>query len=230
MGSFEEWDFSAPVSIQWSICRPDKLGPVRLINPPKYSDSARLTRLQDYDVRRTPVLLVHGLDSTPATWALMYHHLMQFDNRPEIETAIFMATPHRGSELSTHFVGRLVSRLIRLPAFLTDTRNAIASILTADAASLQLDRAPNSIDTLSPRNRLVREVNNLPLAPEVTCHAIIGDRGKDDTPDSSDGVVAYWSPHLRGAASEKIVPSGHAPHRHPEGIEEVSRILKERLK
>jgi hypothetical protein len=37
-------------------------------------------------------------------------------------------------------------------------------------------------------------------------HSIIGDRGKGDTPNSSDGVVPYWSSHLATAKSEKIVP------------------------
>ena len=70
-------DFSAPVSMLMSVARPDKLGLIRLLNPQKYSDTARLTRLQEYDPKRTPVLFVHGLDSTPATWTLMYHSLMQ---------------------------------------------------------------------------------------------------------------------------------------------------------
>jgi pimeloyl-ACP methyl ester carboxylesterase len=318
-------DFSAPVSMQMCIHRPDKLGLVRLLNPQKYSDTARLIRLQAYDRRRTPVLFVHGLDSTPATWALMYHSLMRdpairknyqfwvfsypsgypypysasllrkeldgvkrafppgremiivghsmggmisrlmvtdaddriwramfgrspaetsirgasrelledsvvFNRRREIDTAIFIASPHRGSELSNHFIGRMFSRLVRMPGFITDARNAFASILTADAASLQLDRAPNSIDTLSPDNRFVRAVNKIPIAPGITYHSIIGDRGKGNTPDSSDGVVPYWSSHLSGAASEKIVPSGHGAHENPEGIEEVRRILNLRLK
>ncbi len=318
-------DFSAPVSMQMSIHRPDKLGLVRLLDPHKYSDTARLARLQKYDSRRTPVLFVHGLDSTAATWTLMYHSLMQdpairknyqfwvfsypsgypypysasllrkeldgvrqafpaskdmvivghsmggmisrlmvtdaedkiwrtmfgkspantripgasrelledslvFKRRDEIDTAIFIASPHRGSELSNNFIGRTFSRLVRLPTFITDTRNVFASILTADAASLQLDRAPNSIDTLSPNNRFVREVKKLPIATGITYHSIIGDRGKGNTPDSSDGVVPYWSSHLSGAASEKIVPSGHSAHENPEGIEDVRRILNSRLK
>jgi hypothetical protein len=152
-----------------------------------------------------------------------------FDNREEIDTAIFIAAPHRGSELSNNFIGRMFSRLVRMPTFLTDARNAVASVVTADAASLQLDRAPNSIDTLSPNNRFVREVNKLPIAPGVTYHSIMGDRGKGDTPDSSDGVVPYWSSHLDGATSERIVPSGHSAHENPEGIEEVRRILNSRL-
>ena len=153
-----------------------------------------------------------------------------FHQRKEIDTAIFIASPHRGSELSNNFIGRTFSRLVHMPTFLTDARNAFASVLTADAASLKLDRAPNSIDTLSPNNRFVREVNKLPLAPGITYHSIMGDRGKGDTPDSSDGVVPYWSSHLNGAASEKIVPSGHSAHENPEGIQEVRRILDEHAK
>ena len=53
----------------------------------------------------------------------------------------------------------------------------------------------------------------------------MGDRGRGDTPNSSDGVVAYWSSHLDGAQSTRIVPSGHSTHQNPEGIAEVRRIL-----
>jgi hypothetical protein len=63
----------------------------------------------------------------------------------------------------------------------------------------------------------------------VPYHSIIGDRGKGDTPESSDGVVPYWSSHLDGAASEKIVPSGHGSNENPEGIEEFRRILHNSL-
>ena len=66
----------------------------------------------------------------------------------------------------------------------------------------------------------------LSIAGLVGYHSIIGDRGKGDTPDSSDGVVAYCSSHLDGAATETIVPSHHGSHQHPDGIEEVRRILR----
>jgi len=42
-------------------------------------------------------------------------------------------------------------------------------------------------------------------------------------------VVPYWSSHLDGAVSEKIVPSDHSAHRHPEAIAELKRILREHL-
>jgi hypothetical protein len=58
----------------------------------------------------------------------------------------------------------------------------------------------------------------------------VGDRGRGDTPNSSDGVVPYWSAHLDGAQSEKIVPSNHSTPLNPEAIAEVRRILHLHLK
>ena len=60
---------------------------------------------------------------------------------------------------------------------------------------------------------------------------MIGNGGKggnlDGTkPASNDSFVPYWSSHLAGAASEKIIPSNHSAHQHPEGIAETRRILR----
>jgi hypothetical protein len=60
----------------------------------------------------------------------------------------------------------------------------------------------------------------------VPYNTIIGDRGRGDSPNSSDGVVPYWSSHLNGAESEHIVPSGHGAHQNPQAIAEVLWILK----
>jgi len=38
--------------------------------------------------------------------------------------------------------------------------------------------------------------------------------------------VAYWSSHLDGAKSERIVPSGHGSPLNPQAIAEVHRILQ----
>src|SRR5215469_2665084 len=77
------------------------------------------------------------------------------------------------------------------------------------------------IDTLSPNNRFVLALNTLPIANHIPYHSIIGDRGRGDTPNSSDGVVPYWSSHLEGAQSERIVPSPHGAHQNKQGMEEV---------
>jgi hypothetical protein len=57
-------------------------------------------------------------------------------------------------------------------------------------------------------------------------HSIIGDRGRGDSPNSSDGVVPYRSAHLDSAESEKIIPYGHSGYQSPEAINELLRILR----
>jgi hypothetical protein len=41
--------------------------------------------------------------------------------------------------------------------------------------------------------------------------------------------VPFRSAHYPGAVSEKIVPSGHDVHQHPDGVREIARILREGL-
>src|SRR6202022_3656603 len=54
---------------------------------------------------------------------------------------------------------------------------------------------------------------------------IVGGRGRGDTPNSSDGVVAYWSSHLTGAQSELVVPGPHGSFALPQTVSELKRIL-----
>lgn len=318
-------DYSAAPSLGLSETRLDKLGFARMLNPSRYDHTAKLNFLQPYDPNRIPVLFVHGLQSTPATWLPMYLELMNdptihehyqfwvfsypsgypfpysanllreelnrvaqaypkrkdlvivghsmgtllsrlmisdagddlwkaffktppgktaidrksrrvleeifvFDARTDVSRAIFYSGPHQGSDLATGWIGRLGSKLVRLPSTFADMRNSVINVLTVDTTAMKLDHASNSIDTLAPNNRLVKETAKLPRDPDVPVHSIMGDRGKGDTPNSSDGIVPYWSSHLANQASEKIVPSGHGSHQHPEGIEEARRILKQHLK
>jgi hypothetical protein len=59
---------------------------------------------------------------------------------------------------------------------------------------------------------------------------VIGDRGKGGGVNSTDGVVPYWSSHLKSAASETFVPYGHGCVEKPETVEEIVRLLKLHLK
>ena len=149
-----------------------------------------------------------------------------FKPRSEIGRVIFMSVPHRGSDLAKNWIGRFGSMLVRTPMKMLTLGNTISEALAPDPTALQLKRFPNSVDTLAPNNRFVVAINKIPMTPGVPYHSIVGDRGRGDTPNSSDSVVAYWSSHLEGAASERIVPSNHSTPLNPEAIAEVLRILK----
>ena len=149
-----------------------------------------------------------------------------FNHRADVKRVIFISTPHRGSALASGWIGRMGSALVRTPRFMASVGASAKPLLITDPAAQKLNRVPNSVDTLEPNDRFVLAVNKLPLAPSIPYHSIIGDRGRGDTPNSSDGVVPYWSSHLDGAQSELIVPSAHPALRNAEAIKEVERILK----
>jgi len=155
--------------------------------------------------------------------------VVQFQPRPEISRVVFFATPHRGSDLAVHPVSEFFSRLIRLPASFLDTdRYKLQSALREEYRELFVAPA-NSLVFLRANSPLLKSILALPMRPGVPYHSVIGDQGRGDTPNSSDGVVPYWSSRLDGAASEKIVPSGHGAHEHPEGVAELKRILRSHL-
>ncbi|HRJ71859.1 MAG TPA: hypothetical protein PLS03_06520 [Terrimicrobiaceae bacterium] len=155
--------------------------------------------------------------------------MIYFSPRNDVARTIFIATPHRGSNLAVNPFVDFAARLIRLPlnALMTE-RETILSAIREDSRDLFVAPA-NSLRFLRARSPLLLAILNLPLAPGMPYHSIIGDRGRGDTPKSSDGVVPYWSSHLEGAKSEKIVPSGHGANEDAKGIEEMRRILVENL-
>jgi pimeloyl-ACP methyl ester carboxylesterase len=152
-----------------------------------------------------------------------------FKPQRDVARVVFISTPHRGSVIAQGPIGRIASSMIHKSLEFVRLGPEImqASVVQQDPGVMKLKRMPNSIDTLSPNDAWVKIVNTLPLAKNIPYHSIIGDRGRGDTPNSSDGVVPYWSSHLDGAKSEKIVPSAHGANETPEGIAEVIRILKE---
>jgi pimeloyl-ACP methyl ester carboxylesterase len=317
-------DFDAPTALLVARERPERLGLSRVMNPEAYADTALLTRLQQFDPARTPVIFVHGLQETGACWAPMIDSLRDdpairkhyqfwyfsypsgypypyaaalfrqdldgierafpnhkrivlighsmggmicrlmvtdaggkiwrdffatppertplasdtrklleealiFNHRPDIQRVIFISTPHRGSELASNWIGRIGAALVRTPRPFTSIYASTKPLLIADPAARPLNRMPNSVDTLEPNDRFVEAVNKLPITRGIPYHSIIGDRGRGDTPNSSDGVVPYWSSHLPGAQSELIVNSDHGAQYNPQAIAEVRRILRVNL-
>ena len=150
-----------------------------------------------------------------------------FQANPHDDRAILICTPHRGSEMAIGTLGELAIKLISLPADIVSsaasTVGGSISMVTGDA-----NRMPTSIDGLSPRNPTLKVLDSRPMT--VPYHTILGDSGKGDSPNSTDGVVKYWSSHLTAAKSEKIVPGPHGACELPETITELRRILYLHLK
>ncbi|PYV71123.1 MAG: hypothetical protein DMG96_29515 [Acidobacteria bacterium] len=162
----------------------------------------------------------------PADSKRLLEEAIIFKHRREIGRVVFMSAPHRGADLASNWIGRIGSMLVRTPTKLLTVGQTLRTSLTADPAALQLKRLPNSVDTMAPNNRFVMGINTIPITPGIPYHSIIGDRGRGDSPNSSDGVVPYWSSHLEGAASERIVPSDHGSPHNAQAIAEVHRILQ----
>ena len=149
-----------------------------------------------------------------------------FRHRPEIGRVIFIAAPLRGSNMAKGVLGSLAAMLIREATLSTQASREMLRLTRIEDAELKPMRRSNSVDSLSPRSRFLSAMNTIPMTPGVPYNTIIGDRGRGDSPNSSDGVVPYWSSHLNGAESEDIVPSGHGAHQNLQAIAEVLRILK----
>jgi len=323
-------DFTAPIGLALAELRPRRTEIDRMLRPQAVLTSTRLARLQPYDPKKIPIICIHGLGDSQATWAPMIEGLrtdpvirknyqiwfysyptgypypliaavlrqkmdainkfypdrkpivlighsmggmisrvlmtdsghkiwnaffdqppdkvplspqahemitgsMIFKHRPEIARVIFASASLRGAEMASSFVGRLGSTIIDMPSQFSGVGRELAQLSKKRTDGKKLVRMPTSIDTLDPKNRFVTTINTIPLAKGIPYHSIIGDRGKgghrDHTkPQSSDGIVPYWSSHIEGAESELIVAHGHWTNQNPKAIAEVNRILRLHLK
>ena len=299
------------------------------LRPQKVSDKARLARLQPYSPRKIPVLFIHGLTNSPATWAPVFEFLrtdpairqnfqfwfyaypsglpynfaaaklraqiaeirqhhpgvkdivvighsmggmiarllvtdsgdklwntyfakppdevplsdqmrdivrgsLIFNATPGVSRAVFISASHRGSHRARGFWANLGTSVIGSPLDDEGIFKALRPHLRPEALERSRGHLPNSLQLLDPDNLLVSAVAGLPVKRGIPYHSIIGDRGKggylDRTkPFSHDGLVPYWSSHIEGAKSERIIPAGHWTHLHPLAMAEIKRILLEHL-
>ena len=149
-----------------------------------------------------------------------------FRHRPEIGRVIFISSPLRGANMASGWIGWLASLIIHESTQSSQASQEMLRVTSTREEELKPKRRANSVDSLSPKSRFLLALNTIPMTPGVPYHTIIGDRGRGDSPNSSDGVVPYWSSHMDGARTQTIVPSDHAAHQNPQAIEDVMRILK----
>lgn len=153
--------------------------------------------------------------------------LFQKPPAEQVSLLIFICGPHRGSNLAVNPIAQLFSTLVAVPRDLMALAPGRTIVgLTEFGASLT-QGSPQSIYSLSPRNRRLGMSLKLPIKPGTRFASIIGDRGRGDSPNSSDGIVPYWSSHLDDAFSEVIVPYNHDAQDRERTIAEVRRLLTE---
>ena len=329
-----EFDLTTPLAYMWSKSEQfrdaDREKISNLIKPGDLSKKSGLTLLRPYETGKIPVVMVHGLASSPLTWIPMINELMNdprvrenyqfmlfayptgahvpiamsslrealwqartqfntegaapdfdqmvllghsmggllchslavssgdrfwqlhsdrpfkeilgppevltelrqflfFEPMPSVRRVVYLATPHRGSDMSRGMIGRVSSSLIED----SDHIQKLLSTLIADNPDAfdrkRFRRLPNSIETLSTNNPVLTALMEMKSGPDVTFHSIIGANRPGPPADSTDGVVAYRSSHLDGVASEKLVRSDHSVQKSPEAIQEVRRVLIEHL-
>lgn len=160
--------------------------------------------------------------------------VLHFTPQPNVERAIFLASPHKGTDAAGNRLGRLIGRLVRLPLTILgafgDAFMALQDPGETDGKKPKEPVITNSIENLKASDPFIEASSALPIKPGLKYHSIIAKRKADvPTPESDDGLVPYWSAHLDGALSEKVIVSGHSVQETPEAVLEVRRILRQDL-
>ena len=154
-----------------------------------------------------------------------------FSPLPFVQRVVFVATPHRGTSLATSFRGKVVRM------FMSVSRKLLAASghWVPPGEQVEVNQAirndvPTSLDGMSPKNKWLLELAEIPPAAGVKAHSIVALKGNDQPPNGGDGVVTYTSAHVPYVESELVVRSDHSCQNKPATIEEVRRILLCHLK
>lgn len=150
-----------------------------------------------------------------------------FEPDPAIRCAVYYSAPHRGAKMAEKNLVGMVSKLAKLPVDAIGTTMDFVDPASDDQFKIPLHKKYTSRESLEPGAPMVTAMDISPYKKGVVYHSVMGDEGKGDTPDSSDGIVDYWSSYQEGAASELIVPTGHTSYQHPLAVERLRDILRE---
>jgi pimeloyl-ACP methyl ester carboxylesterase len=149
---------------------------------------------------------------------------------PYVRRVIFVATPHHGSYVAGSWVAQLGAKLVHAPL---DLARVVAETATLNKEALLIEGvrgAPTAVENMTPGNRFVKTLAQLPIVPGVSAHSIIPVKGDLPPQGQNDGVVEYDSAHIDGVESEAVlVHQSHSCQANPHTIAEVRRILLEHL-
>lgn len=174
----------------------------------------------------TPRKMAGQLD--PKTQRMLQGALF-FHREPDVGTIVFIGTPHQGSVLAN--VG-IIRSLLRIALFLPRTaRQRMHALAALPSAYIHPtlrgfhDWGVGGIENCTTGHPFLVALARHPIA--VPFHSIIATGRAADFHKGGDGIVPYWSAHLKGAASETIVPYTHRSIEKPKTVQAVMKILKE---
>jgi hypothetical protein len=196
-----------------------------------HSQGGLLTKMTviDSDMKLWPFSVPPDeLDVSSDTRDLLTRALI-FKPLPVVKEVIFIATPHRGSFQALGILGQLASWLVNLPGRFTKLSLDVLTLQKQGFILGPFSGIPTSITNMNPDNRFIQALAAITIADGVAAHSIIAVEGDGPPEKGDDGVVKYSSAHIDGVASEKIVRSSHSTQGNPETIQEIKRILFERL-
>ena len=158
----------------------------------------------------------------------------RYTPRTYVREVIFLATPHRGSQLANNFIGRLGSRLSARPKVIEELSHDLVTKnserLTPQFSAFVSGKV-NAISTLRPDSPVTNLLADLPVDRAVAFHTIVGIKPGLETralAEQGDGVVPLESTFVKGAICEAGVRSGHSVHHKKEAAELVDAILLRR--
>lgn len=163
-----------------------------------------------------------------------------FDDRsqlvalPQVDTAVFISAPFRGTDYADRWFTRGLRRVIRLPVGLTQTINDTLKGHNANfIGNLFLQ---NGASQLSSKSDFMKLTQNVRISPKVHYHLIMANNTGNNanvnaviSEHISDGIVPYASSHLEGADSQMIINGGHSIHETPKTVLHLRKILHEKL-
>ena len=156
-----------------------------------------------------------------------------FEPLPFVSRVVFLATPHRGSEMSRGVVGRVGTSLISDPDHIHKLLYQLVKDNPDAFDSRRFRRLPTSIETLEPDSPILTALLNMQPPPPPHADPVPLDHRVAATHRRRQDQPTAWSPiasaHLDGVARELVVRSDHGVQKDPEAIREVRRILREHV-
>jgi triacylglycerol esterase/lipase EstA (alpha/beta hydrolase family) len=173
----------------------------------------------------SPNALASEID--PATRKMVRGALM-FDRLPNVKTVVFITTPHRGSEIADLGIVQSVAQLLlAVPKSARKRFKALTDLPPAvihPALRSFSDWGNNGVENLSTKHPYFEALAKRPMA--TSFHSIIGVKDAGHPADGTDGVVPYRSAHLKGAATETVVPYPHGCVERSGTVGALLKILK----